>query len=340
MFALIIVLLTITSVLALNTEFKSHYEAVCRGSNPRKVLVHLKYLIDHLNEYKSEDDCDHSLGFHFNQEMCPKNERGTIRDLSVFFSDDDLYMYLYYRVNPEVNPSIFPAGVGRTDSWTYHLNRLSYMTESNFLFVIWIKELMNSNQTPPFFDIQYNSKNIMRQKTVKTETKIQHQELLHDLETLPSDVTISLGPTSSGFDLKSVSISDSYFITCLNYQKKRHSNCRPVERHKRISCECGDGFKPAIVFYLLGFVCLTAIAATAPFMEAMLEVEKKEKTLYVVYHNCSERTVKYRNQIILRLAKETPQSDLKHVNIDYEFFGGTNSLESVGESTLCGHENH
>ena len=319
MLSITITLLSIAMVLAIDNSFHHNYERICKKLENSKLKDLLKY-------YRGDQDikdCEHSLGFHFRGDLCPTPNK---LQVSAFFSDSKRFFYVYTLLTD------FNAVHSNEElkEWTFE-SKIRAGPKS--LLVVWIKELLSKADGGSAFHIKYNdAKSSEYTIDFAHSNRIDDQVLLREFRGGKIIITIS---QDKSFGQNPISVAHSYIIEC--FSLPRLKPCRAEEKDQRVRCSCdqSSGDEIFMVYFLLSFVCIIVIIITKPVMEVFLEVEKKEKTMYHIYHNCSERTFKHKNPIILRLAKDTPGANLRHVTIDVEFFSYSPSgFESIGKKQI------
>lgn len=323
MIALTLGLVCLAGVSAIDQVFRSNFRSIC--SSPDSEGPPFKRLAELTERYidgRQESDCEHSVGFHFDGLSCdtPIN-----RQMSAFLSDGKRYIFVYTLLTD------FKLIEKKQKEWIY---RSEKSRDNDSLFVIWIKQLFSHSGVESQLEVKYGDRKVLI--NLVQSRRVDQQVLLDAYRS--QQVIISKDKDSND---SSISIANSYIISCGQFQKwlNDYKKCRLREESRRVECLCGEvAREPIVLYFLVVHICLFALIVVKPIMETLLEVERNERTVHSVYHQCSERTYKHKNVIIVRLANDTPGAKLKHVTIDFEFFFRAQSpsrpLESVGMSDL------
>ena len=328
----LLTLLVIISSVVSNQNYREIYESLCKS---KVNISSLQNLIKDNRFGISDEDCDNSIGFHFNTKLCqsldPQTTTSSTHNFSAFISDETyLYIYLYPKVvfTPESKHLKNINTLLDFSSWGK-----GYLTKYSpqYLFVLWIKEkkIFKSNQS---YKIEHTYN-----ESIKTEANLilgqrTDEQLIFKWNLKTSQLNISFASESSINISDRITIRDSYVITCGQFTPTfSFKNCKPVEKSQQIRCECKDDItEEAIIVVLLLIWCTPLILSVKPIMDLFIDNPKADKTVFQITHNCNERNYKYKYSLSLRFSKISSDFDLKKVTIDVEFF--TDNNESVGKN--------
>ncbi|XP_054166600.1 uncharacterized protein LOC128964066 [Oppia nitens] len=334
-----IVMITIwwsSMVVAVNKDFYNNYETICskRQNNA------FEYLLNKIQD-KSQM-CDHSQGFYYSSDNCPKQYSGdgVLSSRSYYRSDNDLYYYFYVHFKQPIkdyqnNGKDTKSYKLVIDNNLLHFKR-NYLRDK-YLFVVWIREPSFNELSTHTYEVIINSSAI--QTTVTSDSfdyKLEDQLIFKDFKKT-QDLNVVIKVMGSTNNITKYTINQSYVIFCNQKNKPIESVCQPivVDDHY-ITCKCSEVENYYRLIVVTAFWIIWLLLVIKPFIDLFMDSEQRSKVDIKQAVNCNDKSFKFKYEYVMRLTKET-LDPLNNVTIDLEFF--TDNHESVAPSVRLSADN-